>query len=58
MEDKFICTAAVSYDTSSIALLKPVVRRNEREHVTLELLKDRMQFEPGKIYEIAVREVG
>jgi hypothetical protein len=58
MDDKFICTAAVSYNGTSIALLKPVVRRNGKEHVTMELLKDRMQFEAGKIYEIAVREVG
>jgi hypothetical protein len=55
--DKFICTAAVSFDSSAIALLKPVVQRNGREHVTLELLKDRIEFETGVIYEVAIRKV-
>jgi hypothetical protein len=56
MEAKFICTAAISYDGPSLSLLKPVILRDSREHITLELLKERIEFGPGKIYEVIIRE--
>mgnify|MGYP001607003908 CR=1 FL=1 len=52
-----ICSAAVSYNGTSIALLRPEPNLNTREHVTLEFLKERIEFEVGVIYEMTIRKV-
>ena len=57
MEAKFICTATISSNGSSLSLLKPIVRMNSRDHITADLIKEWIEFSPGKVYAVIIREV-
>ena len=53
-----ICTARVAYNGTTIAMLKPEPMSDElREHITLELLRSRIEFEIGSIYQVTIERV-
>jgi hypothetical protein len=52
-----ICKASVNSNDSAISLLTPIPNGDIREHITLELLRGRMEFEIGVIYEMTIRKL-
>ena len=57
MRQKFTCLAVVNYNGTQIAMIKPEPLGDPREHITVELLKDRIEFERGAVYEVEIRKV-